>query len=167
MAQSQQRSRPTRSCCTRWNRRNALCSKSSCSQMISNTACRYTCFAVVFLPASCCYSDSHNPLVLQATRVTVVNRIPIKEDRKGVVYAVTSPLLNAIKIGHWNASTHSLDAQCRKFYGHDIQMITATTSTPKRLEEHLHRQVAEHHLSGSLYDKSMVDAIFRTVRNPE
>ncbi len=123
--------------------------------------------AVVFLPASCCYSDSHNPLVLQATRVTVVNRIPIKEDRKGVVYAVTSPLLNAIKIGHWNASTHSLDAQCRKFYGHDIQMITATTSTPKRLEEHLHRQVAEHHLSGSLYDKSMVDAIFRTVRNPE
>ena len=122
---------------------------------------------VFSMPCFCfCYLAPTFFIPMQVAKVTVVNRFRVKEDKKGVVYAVTSPLLNAIRIGHWNASPHSLDAQCRKFYGHDIQILTTTTSSPKAVEELLHRRFAEHHLSGSLYDKAMADAIFRSVRKP-
>ena len=71
----------------------------------------------------------------------------------GYVYAVTSSVLNAVKIGMWRGSIDKLRARYLTPYGPTVQIATAVVDDCLAVEATLHRQFQQYSLGGELFDK--------------
>ena len=76
-----------------------------------------------------------------------------KRSAAGYVYAVTSDVLNAVKIGMWRGSVHSLKARYITPYGPTVQIATAIVDNCLAAEATLHEQFQQYSLGGELFDK--------------
>ena len=70
-----------------------------------------------------------------------------------MVYAVTSPLLGAVKIGRWSGSETTLLNRYRVYYGADVQLQSAVVDDSRDIESCLLCLFHPFHLNGELFDK--------------
>lgn len=72
----------------------------------------------------------------------------------GVVYLVTSPCLNAIKIGFWRGDLQSLRRRYATVYGPDLTMETKHVDNCRKIETFMHLRFRENQIGGELFDKA-------------
>lgn len=76
-----------------------------------------------------------------------------EKDRSGHIYAVTSPLLNAVKLGRWGGSLQRLRYRYTGIYGDSIVLYTSQTSDSHAAEAQMHCRFARYRLSNELFSK--------------
>lgn len=76
-----------------------------------------------------------------------------KMSSAGYIYAVTSDVLNAVKIGMWRGSIDNLRARYLTPYGPSVEFSTAIVEDCVVAEASLHNQFKQHSLGGELFDK--------------
>ena len=74
----------------------------------------------------------------------------------GVVYLVTSPCLNAVKLGFWRADLASLRRRYATVYGPNLTMETKHVSDCRKIEAFVHLRFREQRLGGELFDKAFL-----------
>lgn len=77
-----------------------------------------------------------------------------KLSARGYVYAVTSDVLNAVKIGMWTGSSHNLKSRYQTPYGPSLQIWCVVVNDCVAAEVQLHKQFKEFNKGGELFDKS-------------
>lgn len=78
------------------------------------------------------------------------------KQRCGYIYAVTSPLLNAVKLGRWGGSIQRLKYRYTGIYGDSISLYTSATPDSYAAEAQLHQRFAAYRLSNELFSKAMM-----------
>lgn len=71
----------------------------------------------------------------------------------GLVYAVTSNLVTAVKIGRWSGAPGPLISRYGTYYGKDLEMATVRVEDCKAAEKTVHDAMVDHCISGELFDK--------------
>ena len=81
------------------------------------------------------------------------------------VYAVTSPLFSAIKIGMWTGTVKALHSRYKGQYGHDLQLATFETTNARLAEDMSFCALEDLHITHELYEKqwSEVCDVLRTM----
>lgn len=81
--------------------------------------------------------------------------VPCKVPRgpAGVIYHVTSPCLNAVKMGFWRSDLQSLRRRYATVYGPDLRLETKHVGDCRAIESRFN----EHRLGGELFDKSRLE----------
>ena len=74
----------------------------------------------------------------------------------GVVYLVTSPCLNAVKLGFWRSDLHSLRRRYATVYGPDLTIETKHVGDCRKIETFVHLRFREQRLGGELFDKAFL-----------
>ena len=74
----------------------------------------------------------------------------------GVVYLVTSPCLNAVKLGFWRADLQSLRRRYATVYGPDLTIETKHVDNCRGIETFMHLRFRERRLGGELFDKGFI-----------
>ena len=82
---------------------------------------------------------------------------------RGLLYAVTSNLLNGIKVGFWRGSHTRLLGRYSGQYGTDLEMITFPTENVDIAEREAFEEMEHMHLCNELYRKNKW-AVHRCVR---
>lgn len=91
------------------------------------------------------------------THLTMWCGLKRKRVASGYVYAVTSELLNAVKIGMWRGSIDGLKSRYRTPYGPGLEVYTVFVGDCAACEHKLHRQFDRHNLGGELFAKEHLD----------
>lgn len=81
-----------------------------------------------------------------------------KQTTCGYVYAVTSDVLDAVKIGMWSGSLDNLRARYLTPYGPTVTMASAFVEDCVRAEAALHKKFLQHNLGGELFHKASLQA---------
>lgn len=81
-----------------------------------------------------------------------------KQTSRGYVYAVTSDVLDAVKIGMWSGSLDNLRARYLTPYGPSLSMETAFVEDCVWAEAALHNKFRQHSLGGELFQKTFLQA---------
>lgn len=76
-----------------------------------------------------------------------------KETKAGYVYMVTSPILNAVKIGHWGGCIDKLRARYVTSYGANLTLITTWVEDRKEAEATLHERFSDRCITNELFEK--------------
>jgi hypothetical protein len=71
----------------------------------------------------------------------------------GVVYCVTSNILNAIKIGFWTGSIDGLRKRYITSYGNNIELNYFNTINPRELENECHLYFNKYKITNELFEK--------------
>ncbi|RYE16209.1 MAG: hypothetical protein EOP45_17900 [Sphingobacteriaceae bacterium] len=77
----------------------------------------------------------------------------------GLIYAVTSPILNAVKIGQWSGSVDQLRSRYRTYYGHSCHIVYQKVADRRICEIQTFQQFSSFNLrsvdvkNGELFDK--------------
>lgn len=85
------------------------------------------------------------------------------EGKSGYVYTVTSPLLNAVKIGCWKGSVNDLRKRYVTPYGPDLKVKVVHVLNCFAIEAQVHSMFKQHCLGGELFDKTHQAAYDRTL----
>ena len=80
-----------------------------------------------------------------------------KRSASGYVYTATSGLLNAVKIGMWRGSIHSLKSRYATPYGPGVEVHSVFVEDCAACEGSLHRQFDRYNLGGELFAKDHLD----------
>ena len=85
--------------------------------------------------------------------------VPCKVPRgpAGVVYLVTSPCLNAVKIGFWRSDLLSLRRRYATVYGPDLRLETKHVGDCRAIESFVHLRFEEQCLGRELFDKNYLE----------
>ncbi|AVL94486.1 hypothetical protein ma100 [Moumouvirus australiensis] len=75
----------------------------------------------------------------------------------GYVYIVTSPVINACKIGFWRSSLKSLRSRYITSYGNNLILHTFLTKNAYKLEQLCHKYFVEYNISNELFDKKYMN----------
>lgn len=75
----------------------------------------------------------------------------IESDAAGLIYIVTSPLLLAVKIGHWGGDVEALHYRYRTMYGQDLQMVYQAVDNRFVAEHQMHMVFASLRISNELF----------------
>ncbi|KAK9827067.1 hypothetical protein WJX74_005490 [Apatococcus lobatus] len=81
-----------------------------------------------------------------------------KQTSSGYVYAVTSDVLDAVKIGLWSGSLDNLRTRYLTPYGPTLTFETAFVDDCVRAEAALHKQFWQQNLGGELFHKASLQA---------
>lgn len=81
------------------------------------------------------------------------NRKRRRHSNRGYVYAVTSDVLNAVKIGMWTGSLQNLRNRYLTPYGPSLQIWCVIVDDCMAAEMQLHKQFESHNIGGELFDK--------------
>lgn len=88
----------------------------------------------------------------------------IRRDKEGHVYAITSPLINCVKIGMWRGSLETLIARYVTYYGEELELVFSPVGDRRLAEKELHERFAQDHVQNELFDKrcwgEVVDAVW-------
>lgn len=76
--------------------------------------------------------------------------------KNGYIYAVTSDILNAVKIGMWTGSLHNLKSRYLTPYGPSLQICCVAVDDCVQTEAELHKQFKEFNMGGELFDKDQM-----------
>ncbi len=71
----------------------------------------------------------------------------------GYVYTVTSPVLNAIKIGFWRSFYEGLVQRYKTVYGNNVQIHVVTTFNARDLEKKVHIHFDKYRITNELFQK--------------
>lgn len=72
----------------------------------------------------------------------------------GMLYLVTSPCLQAVKIGYWRSNLQSLKRRYATVYGPNLHLETKLVSDCRSLETFVHLRFGQQRLGNELFDKS-------------
>nr|URM61918.1 MUTS family DNA binding domain protein [Mimivirus sp.] len=75
----------------------------------------------------------------------------------GYVYIVTSPVINACKIGFWRSNLKSLRSRYVTSYGNNLILHTFLTKNAYKLEQLCHKYFVEYNISNELFDKKYIN----------
>jgi hypothetical protein len=78
-------------------------------------------------------------------------------NKSGMIYIVTSPLFNAVKIGLWSGYLKGLESRYRMAYGQDIQIVTKNVDDVYTAEKHIHKKFIDKCISGELFLKTYIN----------
>lgn len=76
---------------------------------------------------------------------------PSVAERDGAVYAVSSPLLAAVKVGMWRGDARALRKRYATMYGNDLTLDIFEVDDCRRAEKEAHAHLAPHHLTNELF----------------
>lgn len=108
--------------------------------------------------------DFKNTMKLMEERVTEEidtgswdrNVILPEQTKAGYVYMATSPIVNAVKIGHWGGSIDKLRARYITPYGANLTLITTWVEDRKEAEAILHKRFSDHCITNELFEKEHI-----------
>ena len=84
----------------------------------------------------------------------------LQSSRSGMVYVVTSPHINVIKLGRWGGTEEALRKRYQTYYGPDLELYMADAEDCCRAEREMLRAFEDQKASGELFcKKAMVDVI--------
>ncbi|KAK9831062.1 hypothetical protein WJX74_001579 [Apatococcus lobatus] len=86
---------------------------------------------------------------------------PASADKTGLVYAITSDLVNVVKIGRWSGSTAKLASRYTTYYGDDLEIMSVRVEDSPAEEVRLHEKLTSYHISGELFEKNCWQAVLR------
>jgi prophage antirepressor-like protein len=75
---------------------------------------------------------------------------------KGVVYCVTSKLINFVKIGFWTGNLKTLRSRYCTSYGSDVEILYVTTNNAHILETKCHERFEKYRISNELFNKEHI-----------
>lgn len=75
----------------------------------------------------------------------------------GIVYCVTSKLINCTKIGFWRGSINGLRARYSTYYGNNMRLHYTIVSDASKLEKICHKHFSEYRLENELFMTSHFD----------
>lgn len=105
---------------------------------------------------------------LQSSDATLCKLSLVERSKKGSVYIVTSPLLDAVKIGMWTGTDKSLRGRYLTSYGPDLEITVFRSPDCRQLETAAHRALDEYRLypKCELFEKGATDykAVIRKVQ---
>lgn len=107
--------------------------------------------------ALCMHLD-HLQLVAEALLVRRACLPPSVTERHGVVYAVTSPLLSAVKVGMWRGSQRALRKRYVTVYGDDLTLECFDVDDCRRAEKDAHEGLRAWHLTNELFAPPALEA---------
>jgi hypothetical protein len=81
----------------------------------------------------------------------------IRLSKAGITYAVSSPLLGAIKLGYWTGSIPGFMKRYITPYGKDLQVFYVFSSDAKQLETKIFEKFADQWIINELFEKSHWD----------
>jgi len=88
-------------------------------------------------------------------------QLNIKHDviigKHGIVYCITSKLINCVKIGFWRGSVKCLLERYKTYYGNNMIIHTIMTADAHSLERQCHKHFARYRLENELFDYSHFD----------
>lgn len=92
-----------------------------------------------------------------------MQKITSEEDHKnyGIVYCITSPIIDAIKIGYWKGGIDGLYTKYTLLYGNDLTVKYTITVCPQDLEKKCHQYFSEKKITHKLYRKEYIDDYMR------
>jgi hypothetical protein len=96
------------------------------------------------------------------------NTLPrTQKKRDGLVYVITSPVLDAVKIGMWKGSVKKLKERYSTYYGPRLTLKIIETDNCRRLETLAHSALREFKIESELFKKGATDyeAIIRNLRS--
>jgi hypothetical protein len=82
---------------------------------------------------------------------------PVKDNLGGMVYVVTSDLVDVVKIGMWKGGHKRLEERYRCYYGPRLDMKTIKSVDCRKLETLAHEKLSDMRIAGELYRKGTVD----------
>lgn len=82
---------------------------------------------------------------------------PVKKKKDGVVYTVTTPLCEWVKIGMWTGRLERLVVRYRTIYGCMIELTTFPSEDCRGLESQVHSKLKAYRISGEVYWKGVLD----------
>ena len=80
-------------------------------------------------------------------------------DRAGVIYAITSPYMNVIKLGRWTGSTENLRKRYRTYYGGALELHLANVEDCCTAEREMLTAFQAEKASGELFRKEALTAV--------
>ena len=84
----------------------------------------------------------------------------LQSSRSGMVYVVTSPHINVIKLGRWGGTEDALRKRYQTYYGPDLELYMADVEDCCRAEREMLRAFEDQKASGELFcKKALVDVI--------
>jgi len=79
------------------------------------------------------------------------------QKRYGYVYLITSPLLNAIKIGYWRSTYELLRSRYVTPYGNDLYIHTITSYDVIEMEKKVHNRFDKYRITNELFEKKYLN----------
>ena len=89
---------------------------------------------------------------------------PKKTGRDGMVYIITSNVLDAVKIGCCRGSMHNLYKRYKTCYGEDLQVRKKYVADCREAEVVLHEKFAHHCITGELFAKSHLQEYIKALQ---
>lgn len=83
---------------------------------------------------------------------------------EGYVYCVSSPQLNAIKIGFWRSSIESLKRRYITSYGENIDLYTVYSNNAKKLEKVVFKYFKNNKITNELYEKKYLKKYIKYIK---
>ena len=84
----------------------------------------------------------------------------LQSSRSGMVYVVTSPHINVIKLGRWGGTEDALRKRYQTYYGPDLELYMADAEECCRAEREMLRAFEDQKASGELFcKKALADVI--------
>lgn len=77
--------------------------------------------------------------------------------KAGYTYCITSPVLNAIKIGYWTSTLQKLRCRYITPYGRNLQIIYVESNDAYYLEQLCHRRFKKFNITNELFEKKYLD----------
>jgi hypothetical protein len=76
-----------------------------------------------------------------------------KENTRGMIYVVTSPLFNAVKIGLWSGVYNRLYSRYSAIYGRTVIISTVNVNNVRESEKQIHKHFKKYNIQGELFIK--------------
>lgn len=86
-----------------------------------------------------------------------------RKEKEGHVYAVTSSVINCVKIGMWRGSLEKLIARYVTYYGEDLEIVFSPVDDRRLAEKELHGRFAQYHVQNELFNKRCWDEVVDAV----
>jgi hypothetical protein len=77
--------------------------------------------------------------------------------KSGIVYCITSELVNYIKIGYWRKSINSLKRRYITYLGNNLNLFYVNSLNPPKLEKECHNYFNHFKISNELFDKKYLN----------
>jgi hypothetical protein len=78
---------------------------------------------------------------------------PVSKKVDGLVYTVTSPLSNAVKIGMWRGLKKKLRTRCATYYGPKLDLQCFASEDCRKLEVAVYKALVKFRIAGELFEK--------------
>lgn len=101
--------------------------------------------------------------LLKSYKINV--RMHIEISKIGYTYCITSPMINAVKIGFWTSTLESLKSRYVTYFGNDVDIFSVRTADAYKLEQKCHMHFIEKKICNELFDKRYIEEYKNYLKN--